>query len=493
MSYLVIPNGIPDFGKAVISFWFRVQRETLESVAAESYEGTNAPRMFGIIPLLVFGKAYNGYQLKSASKGNASYTVTIKSFAGGFDTVITTETQSYSVGSVYAEGTSTDEDPSYIGINCYLDRDTNTVLATLRIRLQTPNLGSGSWVFGTKDIRVSDYNTYAVAGDGAPTQSAYAVEIRECISRADAGAPRVETETNVDQSEVFIQQHGPDSIEVGPTFAENRNDMLEISPDKWHHLLLSFDVMQSTEAKGATSFSAYSCSPTPVQTVNAIRSITDPCKVWLALDDENRTGKSLDDPRWTNPDPEQRIAAGLGDNGVASYYAIYTTFATSEGFSANEWFTTGTRRVHVDSAAGMPTYSYNPALELPSQGYAFGIPGTPELVDRIRHVEMAEFQMWTDVTLDTAIESNRRAFVDENGLPVDPTKATGNDLRWPGERLLGKKPEILLHGDSKWIEGYNTGTLGLFAAGDKNPDGQFQRTAVILPYDPEPVLEESST
>jgi len=72
-----------------------------------------------------------------------------------------------------------------------------------------------------------------------------------------------------------------------------------------------------------------------------------------------------------------------------------------------------------------------------------------------------------------------------------------DDPLWPGEKLLGKKPEILLHRSSNWKKGSNTGTLGLEFAGDgqiiERPAGQFVPTAKIEQYKPDPKLEEEST
>jgi len=112
-----------------------------------------------------------------------------------------------------------------------------------------------------------------------------------------------------------------------------------------------------------------------------------------------------------------------------------------------------------------------------------------------QHVELAELQIFSDVTLDTAIESNRRAFIDykrdEDGniipeadgtnklKPVDPKKA---------EDLLGKRPDILLHGSPKWIDGNNTGTLGMDESGNKIDSGQFTPTGNIKQYSPDPSI-----
>jgi len=108
----------------------------------------------------------------------------------------------------------------------------------------------------------------------------------------------------------------------------------------------------------------------------------------------------------------------------------------------------------------------------------------------VQHVELAELQIFADVTLDTAVESNRRAFIDykhdQDGnpigsdlKPVDPKKA---------EELLGQRPQILLHGSSKWIDGNNSGSLGMDDDGNKIDSGQFTPTGDIKSYTPDPSI-----
>jgi hypothetical protein len=50
-------------------------------------------------------------------------------------------------------------------------------------------------------------------------------------------------------------------------------------------------------------------------------------------------------------------------------------------------------------------------------------------------------------------------------VPPVPTLDNSNDpsseKHAPAERLLGKKPRILLHGSGDWISGKNTGGAGL--------------------------------
>jgi hypothetical protein len=129
-------------------------------------------------------------------------------------------------------------------------------------------------------------------------------------------------------------------------------------------------------------------------------------------------------------------------------------------------------------------------VPIKSAGNPLGIPSSAQFVNNVYRVELAEFAMWTGVTLDTGIEANRRAFIDfrrdeagapvDNVLqPVDPEKAA---------TLLGKAPEILLHGSSKWVNGENTGTTGVDSDGNPIPSGQFHPTGGIKQYEPDPSL-----
>lgn len=497
MSYLTKADGVPDFSKAVISFWFRVQSECIERVADEVSPGPHTPLM-NVIPLCVFGQQFNGYDITSAPAPTRIQTETVKSFFSGTEFFVTTREHVVANGApTLSQGEQFDEAPSYIGMFCYRDSDTGETRATLLIRFQTKDFGNGSWVSQVRSEHTSDFTSYAVADATAPVGNAYDSAVGACVDKPDAGAPEVTTGSPVDKSEIYVRQHGPDSFEVGPVFADNPHEFMKVEPDEWHHLLISFDLSRQTKGEGMTVFDAHHCSPTPTRTLNEIKAIADPCQIWIALDDENRNGKALDDPRWSGR-PDRRTVDGLGDNGIAPYYAMHTAmFASSGGSSGNFWKITGARHVDNIVMGGMPTYTYVPSEDgaLPTNGQPFGIPGTPAMQERIRHVEMAEFQMFLGKTLDTAVEANRRAFidfvrddegnpvVDEDGkrtmLPVLP-RGTEEDPVPPAERLLAKEPEILLHKTSNWQRGVNTGS----EPEDLDPTGRIDR------YKPDPFLKK---
>ena len=54
MSYLTLAKGIPDFSQAVISFWFRVPKDSIDAAVAAAASDT--PYLDHCIPLLTFGQ-----------------------------------------------------------------------------------------------------------------------------------------------------------------------------------------------------------------------------------------------------------------------------------------------------------------------------------------------------------------------------------------------------------------------------------------------------
>lgn len=158
----------------------------------------------------------------------------------------------------------------------------------------------------------------------------------------------------------------------------------------------------------------------------------------------------------------------------------------------------------------VPSYSLTgmsvPAAEV-------GIPATEKYVDHIRKVEMAEFMMWTGVTLDTSVEANRRLFIsapDKNGrqLPVNPSsiyipmvkEAVGDPATWEpgadspayaippsaqdpsafgsGNKVLHTPQIDFTRASQNWMMGRNLGTL----------KGKVVRTGAIKAYFPDPSI-----
>ena len=340
----------------------------------------------------------------------------------------------------FEEGPSYDVNPSYIGLRCY---DDGTV--SVEINIQTDTYVS----LTATTHEITGVNFWSTSDPNAPVKEA---SIKG--SGVITPFPYVATTEIVDVSYTNNNQPAVFTVLTTP----------ELQPDQWHHLLLSFDV--SGSASIGTPFASTGC------------------KLWYAIDDKDYRGAE-------NLQPYRDVSGqwgrdSLDDNAILPYQV---------------WRFSGS-----DPNWEAPQFYQNHFVGLPSGGYGggdlettepLGLPATEKHEDAIFRCEMAELQMWTGVILDTEDVNNRRIFIDADGKPVDPMKPAGkNDKRWASEKLLGKKPEILLHNSGNWQEGYNTGTLGVERDEDGNttklPDGQFRRTAKIEKFKPEPALSKKT-
>ena len=208
------------------------------------------------------------------------------------------------------------------------------------------------------------------------------------------------------------------------------SDQIDITPDHWHHLLVSVELQTIATHGGEWSGSI-------------AEFVDSAAKLYVALDDVNYTGWDAFS-NWTEGDPNDVITDGA-----------YEVAGTSPD---------------RDTGA-IASYSVSD-LTIPCEGQPLGIPGTKGAVAKIHAVEMAELQIFTGVSLDPGEMRNRRAFIDADGLPVPAVETqrkddagnpifdeAGNPVMDPppAEKLLGKKPDVLLHGSGDWIAGRNTG------------------------------------
>lgn len=355
MGYLNLPNGVPDFSKAVISLWFRVAQDALDAGVADYDAHVNddvVPVAVGLIPFVTFG-------------ATAPWTP-----EGG--------------------GTPQTAGPSYIGIQAQRNSDNSTSCNLgARFQFQTmdgwygpspgpPTITSGGFVY--------------VGSDNATL-----------IARPGGGSP----------------------LWITP------------APSQWHHLLMSADFTGGVTANPGS-----------------IGAVATGWRCWLAYDDANYNGDYL----WPCGVYALRGFGGLpasGDlNAVMSGFAIASL---------------------ANGVNGQP-YSYTPG-PLPAHGHSIGLPSDQTRI--IQHIEMAEFQFFTGVTLDTSVTANRRAFIDANGKPVPPSKvASSGDATVGSIALLGKPPDVALIGSSNWIAGTNSGASG----------SSFTPTGVIKAYTPAAAL-----
>jgi hypothetical protein len=255
---------------------------------------------------------------------------------------------------------------------------------------------------------------------------------------------------NTGQPAVFV---------VKPTFS--------VGQDEWHHLLVSFDLSGGVDVVAVTP--SYTGSDPYGDVRAAIRSY---CKVWYALDDANKNGKdNIGEDGWVPQDP----------NGIVSLVAKHAAYSYDP--LPPDPFTSG----DFDDLAEEYHWAASP---MPMNNGLMGLPASAEYVDTVYHCELAEFQFFADIALDTNDIKTRRAFIDKDGKPVSPSKKKSESDPQSGSiELLHKKPEVLLHGSGNWIHGNNTGSTGVDKDGKKLPSGQFNPTAKIVKYLPDPSLQ----
>jgi hypothetical protein len=251
----------------------------------------------------------------------------------------------------------------------------------------------------------------------------------------------------------YIRTSMPEQFWIVPKF--------QISIDVWHHLLVSFDFSTSVDVVALANYKGDNVER------DAIKSA---CKFWYAFDDENKDGKDNMGDSW----------AFHGPNDVVPITAVRAAF----GFVPQSPPLNSTGKPAVTGELFNAEYHWV-ASKIPINGGPVGLPASAEYVDTIYHVEMGEFQFFADFVIDTSDINKRRAFVDASGRPVDPADT---------EKMLGRKPDILLHGTGNWQEGSNTGSTGIMK-NDKGEDivnkaGQFQHIGLIEKYTPDPKLGE---
>jgi hypothetical protein len=544
MSYLNLPAGIPNFSKAVISFWFRVPQQSLQDTWDIYNAETSRSRLFGIMPLLTFGEKFEGYKIGITPGSESSYTHTSWFTPGSSWAVLTSETITYNTGAVQSQGESFDCDPSFVGIEVRTetaDDDTEVLKGYLKVYLQTASNGSPSNVSQNLRLSIGDRNTGAASGSALGTflETHWDYLLDMCaMEDAAPNNPWVITRTpSEDISDLILQQYGPDAFDVATN--------IEVKPDVWHHVLISFDVSAATAVTGFRVWDEYGACPGrssrwPVRTETQ-STFENPSKIWIAFDDKHYEGDDL-----RPPVDAGGIRLELGPNDILSRNSITAAQSINGGSHDNAWDVTGSWVQQTFDSGPPATYSLEP-VKLPAMGQPFGIPASADLAGKIHKVEMAEFQMWLDVTLDTYYTSKRRAFLahplgvepkdllDADGNPIlDPSTAepqrnskgkpiidsdTGRpvpdmDTAQPKKdptgmapvdpkkaaSMMKKQPEILLHMSKNWKIGKNTGSYqdGVTVYDTDDPGssstflpGKFEPTGDIKTWKPDPKVGET--
>lgn len=238
----------------------------------------------------------------------------------------------------------------------------------------------------------------------------------------------------------YIRVGQPESFLINPKF--------NVAADRWHHVLVSFDFSHAIDVI------AIQDSGGTFQEGDGIQGTG---KFYYALDDENRNGANNMGDAW----------AFKGSNDVVTQSARLADFGYIPQDDPN-----------VTGGTENPEYHWT-ASPLAMNGGPVGLPASSGYVETVYHCEQAELQFFAGLVLDTSDVSNRRAFVDASGKPVKPDET---------KRLLGRRPDILLHKTSNWKAGKNTGATGTDSEGKIIAAGQFTPTGQIEKYTPDPSL-----
>ncbi len=427
MSYLQRTSGIIDFSQAVISLWFRVPKSSIDAAIAANVGGADYILGGGATIPLLTFGKPQEIIIYDAPLTN----IAVYHFTPG-DGI---QTPIYDTPNYTPIGTNP-VDPCYIGLLCV----SGTVSLVFNIQMADSMLMSYARLNRTRE----DYFDF---GPGATRDTSPGTGWQ-----FDGFDGQYHIATIIDTS--FVSNAQPEYFQV----VTQKN----LAPDHWHHLLLSFDLTGSM-AIG---------QPSP----------TSSMQLWYAIDDVDYRGPD-------NLQPFRQIGDGLDDNNIVSANVYFNSGGDpGPGLFENFW---------IPATTG----EYGPGAVACADA-ELGLPASANYVDFILPVEMAEFQFFTGVTVDTADEFNRRAFITKAGTPADPNKPVNPKpnpslpppvpppLKGPLE-LLGKAPDILLHGSGNWIAGKNTGKdiklneIGKPSAVDA---AKLDPTGLIVSYSPDPSL-----
>ena len=454
MSSLEAPAGtLPTFKKAVISLWFRVPQSSIDACVA-AYAAANAASaggdlsgvnalFSGVIPLLTFGVTGKRptYVIDNTDLIIGHYVLSSMQWTGDGPWILTPVSDDMPVNpseQVIQSGPlprSTEDiitNPSYIGVSCWdvlnglppalsISFETGAYPDTLTGFCSTASDDGSTWYLFNPTIATS------------PAQNAAA------NVAAAAFPPWVQTIGSIDTSRI-----------TSNTTAQYSSASIAVTPDEWHHVLVSIDLSAPTQVHGVNSMTQAA----------GVRSAP---KMWLALDDVNYTGKALSNGSPTGGDPNA-VLPGLA--------CTMTTLYPSES-SSTVIFT------------GLTEYEYEVSAPIPAGVAAVGLPATGQYARNILPVDLAELQIFTGVSMDTGVETNRRAFINSKGYPVDPNygqakiKKTPNVTPSEPVKLLGKAPDISFTRSAiNWTTGYNLGSA----------KAKIIKTGKITPVSPDPKI-----
>lgn len=385
MGYTARSLGVvPDFAKIVLSLWFNIPAASIENAAAATGEFFGAK-----LPLVVFGAK----EVETVYGSTATDVLEWHSTPPGPGLIQTVWDVSPS--------DELDLPPCYIALDCSGEEP------TLEINIQTktnPAVTQARLYIGHID-GWADTDPEQPPADVVPGNGAFPGNVGPLICDIPTDASYVDS--------------------AQPALFRIRNNTA-ITPDVWHHVLLSFDLTD-----GASAVQVTYPSDAPETTADQTSAWS---KCYLAVDDVNQVGEDgLGPNSWLD---------GGGDNDVVPWSPNYTdVFSVAGG---------GNSLLFFDWETGPATY------DLVSPVVGEGHVGVPTIADYDTEnfrVRIADLQIFTGVSFDTSVEANRRVFIRSDGKPASPTLAAA---------LLGKQPEVRFQTPSDWQGGNNRGTSGEF-------------------------------
>jgi hypothetical protein len=477
MSYLSGPE-LKGFKQAVISLWFKVPQASIDAAMraanSDDFDSRIPLTTGGVIPLVTFGQIFDdAYGIITTIDGSNSYTSNSWLVFNLCEQLLLGSSQISYNNIKQSKGSTYTLDPGHIGIDC---TGTSTNPPTLRVYLQTENYASMSKVPGESS---STFGTADYLHEGSYV---FDIDGNLCGSVEQQKLTYASGDTYVLEGKVWESQttfyDGTDLFVNSSREAFGGSSNISITPDAWHHLLVSFDISGKVTATGGEN-----------------PKISSSCKMWIALDDKNYDGTDL---------PLAGYPGFLGPNDIYTQKALNTTTDSGMPPPLNRTVVEVGLVNHsvLESPGGPPTYSLS-STSIPTG--LVGLPATNDLKNVVRNVQMAEFLLFTDVTLDTSVEKNRRLFITAEGKPVNPspitipvsTLAVGDPATWkPGadwpafifepdpssvptsNKILGTAAVDFTKCSLNWMMGRNLGKA----------KGKFVRTGKVKVYFPDPKL-----
>ncbi|WP_063688824.1 hypothetical protein [Bradyrhizobium stylosanthis] len=470
-SHATLATLVPDAKKFTLSIWFRAPTKSIEAAQAEfsAWQAAGGPRplLCGVVPLVVFGPPTIQKEVDASG--------------GETRTIGHTHSQDYlrSFGSIYTPtgglidhdntvtlpaftGATETVDPSYIGIDCtgdYPQLSINVVMP----RGDAPAY-EGTSTFGlatTQNIPDGGLYLGSVADGQLITDGPLSPSDDWYSDALDTTADIFLGQVPETYRTLQARRGGAPFDNSDPGYNGQR-----VTPDRWHHVLLSLDVSQPVKTAGgfivqeaisppegpAVGYAVVSGSLATPATVGS-RS-TGVSRMCLAFDDVNLTGGALS---CYHPQGHSDSNAVLTVN--AYTVAIDTAYDSTTTSPINFG-----RIQTIHSVGKQGKYDYSPS-GVPFAGGSdhdgFGFPTTGAYVDAVKEIELGEYQLFLDVALDSGLVENRRGFITDEGKPAPLSSAA---------ELMGRKPSALVHGSGNWKKARDTGAIAA-ASEPPNPDG----------------------